>query len=190
MRVADIDCKLKLFSEVIAAPGCQLDALLLQHSELLPYFFVSTPTFLMKSAAPYTIYNAIKEQLVHFLKKLLQIQNRSILMFILNVCLSLRHAAASHSVGKDELLGEAEKYETALKAILDLPVFDDADNMDSILLPLKKKSLRRIYHREWFDGDNELRNFNLAALDEEVCGSVGWLACECVNGFVGGCMGG
>ena len=190
MRVADIDCKLKLFSEIIAAPGCQLDALLLQHSELLPYFFVSTPTFLMKSAAPYAIYNAIKEQLVHFLKKLLKLQNRSILIFTLNVCLSLRNAAASHSVEREELLVEAEKYETALKAILDLPVFDDADNMDSILLPLKKKSLRRIYHREWFDGDNELRNFNLAALDEEVRFSVGWLARECVNGFVGGCMGG
>ena len=157
-RAVDIECELKDILSIMMAPGCQIDALLLQNAGLIPYFFLSTPSFLVKTVAPFMIYNVIKEELVHLLRQLFRAQNRSVLSFVLNVCLSLRYAAASHLVEEEELMHEAMKYESIIKAIFQLQVFDDTNRLDLILLPSKKNALLKIYQREWFDCKNKFRD--------------------------------
>ena len=102
--VEELETKLLPFMELLTAPGCHIDTLLLQHIDIVPYLLISIPDCLVPTVAPVVIYNGSKEKLVALLRELLRVQNRSILQVVANIRHALCSSAQTHPVSLKHVL--------------------------------------------------------------------------------------
>lgn len=101
----------------------------------LPQIWLLRPDRLQDAPSPIMVFNATKRRLCQFLRSLFDVQNRFVLICLLQACVALRSAAAQNQIEEEELMLEASYMEEVIVRIFQFRTLDDRRNVMSLLLP-------------------------------------------------------